>query len=216
MRRACRVTRLFLIISCVSGVTAAATLAGSASGQVPLERVDSKELLQLAYPDDASPGTVRWTNVWKGEGAPRLLALFDKDGSYEIAAFAQEGEKLRLLARYVETDRWDDAHGFDLAPYRVARDRVAIGVRYQTMQAGGTAVVLKLYLRADATFRPIFERRVSWQSLEGDESNSAVIQLAPGAGEYKDLVVLETQEGRTARERWSWDAAARAYREAPR
>jgi hypothetical protein len=182
----------------------------------PFDRFEADDLVRLAYPDDAAPGTVRWTSVWKGEGTPRLLAIFDRDGSYEIAAFGREGETLRLVARYVETDRWDDAHGFDLAPYRVTKDRVAIGVRYQTSQAGGTAEVLKLYLRAGATFRPIFERRVHWQAMEGDESNLAVVQMAPGQGDYKDLVVVETQEGRMARERWTWDAAAQAYQEAPR
>jgi hypothetical protein len=181
----------------------------------PFQRFSHLSLLNLLHADAAARPVVRETRVWKGEGAPRLLALLENgSGRYELAQFALEGDQIVLNARYEDRGRWDDTHGLDLAPYRLTRDRTAIGVRYQRMVTGGTAVVLVLYLRSGSTFEPVFTRIVRSSAMDSDDESSAVIQVVPGKQEYRDLRVLETGTGATVRERWTWDVAARKYTQA--
>ena len=51
---------------------------------------------------------------------------------------------------------------------------------------------------------------IYYSATESDDWGSATIQLAPGQGEYKDLVVVNSDH---QRERWVWDDKAQAYRE---
>lgn len=181
----------------------------------PFQRFNDQSLLTLLHRDDATAPVVRETRLWKGEGAPRLLALLEKgSGRYELAQFALDGDRIVLNATYEDRGPWDDTHGLDLAPYRLTRDRTAIGVKYQRMVTGGTAVVLVLYLRSGSTFEPVFTRIVRSSAMDSDDESSAVIQVVSGKQEYRDLRVIETGNGGTVRERWTWDNAAKAYRPA--
>jgi hypothetical protein len=179
----------------------------------PFQRFNDQSLLSLLPSDGATVPVVRETRLWKGAGAPRLLALLENAGGrYELAEFGLDDERIVLHARHEDRGRWDDTHGLDLAPYRLTQDRTAIGVRYQRMVTGGTAVVLVLYLRAGSTFEPVFTRIVRSSAMDSDDETWAVIQVVPGKQEYRDLRVVETGGGATVRELWRWDAAARAYR----
>lgn len=183
----------------------------------PFDHVAEVDLLTLLYPGSAKPPALSQSAVWKEPGTPRLLALFRQDdGHYELTEVGTEGAKLVVTARVQDPDRWDDAHRIDLAPYRVTKDRRAVGVRYQTMARGGTAVFLVLYLRSGQTFERIFSRSVEYQAMESDASSLADIQIVPGKGDYNDLLVIDRgSKGGTIRERWTWDADKHVYAATP-
>lgn len=209
---------LFALALAAPGAGGAKAKPAEAPG--PFDPFGDDDIQQVVHPGQAKPAAVMETSLWKGEGTPRLLVRFDRqpkseqswESTYEIAMLGLEKDALTLLARYVETDHWDDCHGFDLAPYRVTKDRTAIGVKYQRGMGQRTGVFLKLYLRTGATFQPIFEEAVESVSNDGEGDTAlATIQMAPGPGEYRDLVVVSDHN---RRQRWTWDAAAQAYREA--
>ena len=180
----------------------------------PFERFTDQDLKRVVYPGNETPPGLHTAAVWKEPGTPRLLTIFDRpDRHYEIVELGTESDRLVVTARFVEPDRWDDAHGFDLAPYRITKELRAMGVRYQTTVPGGTRVVLVLYLRAGATFERIFERPVEYQAMESDDFSRAEIQIVAGKGEYNDLRVIDRGSRRTVGERWTWDSASRTYRE---
>ncbi len=181
----------------------------------PFERFAEADLTKLLYPGKATAPALVQSAVWKEPGTPRLLALFAQgDGHYELTEVGAEGTQLAVAARIQEPERWDDAHRIDLAPYRITKDRRAVGVRYQTMARGSTAVFLVLYLRSGTTFERIFSRSVEYQAMESDASSLADIQIVPGTGDYNDLRVIDRgNKGGTIRERWTWDADKHVYRE---
>lgn len=202
-----------LVLALFQGAPAAAATPAEPEGlPAPFQDVSEEDIQEAVHPGQAKPDEISEARLWKGEGTPRLLVLFGRTeaSTYEVALLGLEKGALTVVARYVETVRWDDAKGFDLAPYRVTKDRTAFGVKYQRNMSGATGDFVKLYLRSGTTFRPIFEHVIYYSATESDDWGSATIQLAPGQGEFKDLVVVNSGN---ARERWVWDAKAQAYRE---
>jgi hypothetical protein len=193
-------------------VLAAGAPASADDLPAPFQRFSHQDLLALLHLDEAAP-VVRETRLWKGEGASRLIALIENgSGRYVLAQFALDGDRIVLNARHGRGP-WDDAWARP-GPLSADARRTAIGVKFQRMVTGGTAVVLVLYLRSGRTFEPVFTRIVRSSAMDSDDESSAVIQVVPGKQEYSDLRVIETGTGATVRELWTWDGAAKAYRHA--
>jgi hypothetical protein len=171
--------------------------------------------------------------IWKGEGEPKLLIMIEtytpENGQrpdygaatygIDLALFDKVKDELTLLAKLqnADTHSGHSSIEFDLAPYKVKPDLVAVGLRSSYQHMGIFASTLKLFLRSDKTFHPVFERNMeenTWaitgDTLEGDLSveqmkevyqftkemaytKKATLQVVPGKGDYNHFKITENQ-----------------------
>ena len=155
--------------------------------------------------------SVRLAAVSKADGEPHLVAALETAGGGRgIVELALRDGALSMVAQGIENAPWDDVLDLDLAPYRLAADQRAIGVRYQRMVPGGTGVFLVLYLRNGTAFDRVFEEQVRFAPEGGDAEWEATVQVVPRTDGYNDLrVAAPGRPGQALVLRW--DAAARRY-----
>lgn len=184
--------------------------AGDLGLPAPFDRVDAADVVRLARLDGGGAPSVHLSAVSKAGADPHLVAVLrTAGGGWQVAEIAREGDGLALVAETIESGRWDDALELDLAPYRLAKDQRAIGVRYQRMVPGGTGVFLVLYLRNGTGFDRVFEEQVRHAPFDGDEWTANVV-VVPRPSGYNDLRVVVPGKSRQAL-LLGWDAAARQY-----
>jgi hypothetical protein len=109
---------------------------------------------------------------------------------------------------------------FDLAPYRVKSDLMALGLRSNYLQMGFMASPLTLFIRSGTTFRCIFQRAVAesteeatgdtledrlspehmWQIYRDSDRlgfrKKAVLRVVLGKSEYHQFKIVEQQAER--------------------
>jgi hypothetical protein len=177
----------------------------------PFDRVEEADVARLAQLDGGTKPSVRHAAVSKAEAEPHLVAALETAGGGRgVVELALRDGALAIVAQGIENGGWDDVLELDLAPYRLAKDQRAIGVRYQRMVRDGTGVFLVLYLRRGGSFDRVFEEQVRYVPLDGDGAWDATVQVVPRAEGWSDLRVAVPGRPRQALV-LGWDAPARKY-----
>ena len=186
--------------------------AGSLGLPAPFDRVEDADVARLAQLDGGTKPSVRLAAVSKAEAEPHLVAALETAGGGRgLVELALRDGALSMVAQGIENGAWHDVLELDLAPYRLAKDQRAIGVRYQRVIRGGTGVFLVLYLRRGGSFDRVFEEIVRYVPLDGGDEWTATVQVVPRADGYNDLRVAVPGRPREAVVH-RWDPAARKYR----
>ena len=198
--------------SCAAAwLLAAPLLAGGLGAPAPFERVTEADIARVAQQDGGRLPSVRHAAVSRADGEAHLVAALETAGGGRgIVELALRDGALSIVAEGRENASWDDVLELDLAPYRLAKDQRAIGVRYQRMVRDGTGVFLVLYLRNGTGFDRVFEEQVRYVPFDGDAEWAATVQVVPRTDGYNDLRVAVPGRPRAALV-LRWDAAARQY-----
>jgi hypothetical protein len=198
--------------SCAAALLLAAPLpAGDLGLPAPFDRVTGAEVARIAQLDGGRLPAVRYAAVSKAEAEPHLVAALETPGGGRgVVELALRDGAPALVAQAIENGAWDDVLELDLAPYRLSKDRRALGVRYQRMVPGGTGVFLVLYLRNGAGFDRVLEQQVRYVPFDGDDEWEATVQVVPRTDGYNDLRVAVPGRPRAAFD-LRWNEGERRY-----
>jgi hypothetical protein len=198
--------------SCAAAVLllAAPPVAGDLGLPAPFDRLDAAEVVRVSRLDGGPEPSVRFAAVSKAEPEPHLVAVLEAPGGGRLLSeLALRDGRLSLVAQTIENASWDDVLGLDLAPYRLAEGRRAVGVRYQRMVLGGTGIFLVLYLRGGSGFERVFEEQVGYVPFDGDGEWAATVAVVPRTHGWNDLRVAVP--GSSTAVGLRWNARARRY-----
>jgi hypothetical protein len=217
----------------------------------PFDRWNACDAARKLYPiynctsemiDSERGGVVSTFSIWKNSGKKRLVMLFETyylEGMesagapkvVDIALFDLVNNDLKLTTSLKDAlgYRWYGGSQLDLAPYRLNRNEIAIGVRDEPGISGDWgSETLHIYRVEGSSLREIFSREM--YGAEYDESvrtfaavSYSVLEIIPKPSGMNDFKIVTTyypiedyQENhnrvlKVTSEIWRWNETTKVY-----